>query len=172
MEMSEVPSQAASGSRPVSVGHRATWRRRAEWAVWILLFTVVIGYRWPVIKGWAYRMTNSTPAAASFEWRRDFDAALVEARTTGRPLLVDFYADWCPPCITMKHDVWPDPEVGRLIAAGYVPVAVNVDLAPAIAGRYEVVGIPTVLVIDAEGRVLRTASFLSRGGLRAFLRGE
>ena len=146
------------------------WRGRLEWILWAVVLSLVVGYRWPVLKGWAYKLTGSTPAAASFVWRTDFDAALAEARSSGRPVLVDFYADWCPPCLAMKHDVWPDPEIGRAVSTGFVALQVDVDRQPDLAARYEVESIPTVLVIDAEGRVLRSASFLSRGGLLEFLR--
>jgi thiol:disulfide interchange protein len=147
-------------------------RRHAEWLFWIALFAVLIGYRWPVLKGYVYKATGTTPPGAAFIWRTDLPAALAEAKATGRPVLVDFYADWCPPCIAMKHDVWPDAEVGRALTARYIPVQVDVDRDPAAAARYRIEGIPTVLVLDAEGEVLREAQFLSRGGLLAFLQDE
>uniref|UniRef100_UPI0027155081 thioredoxin family protein n=1 Tax=Aquitalea sp. ASV15 TaxID=2795104 RepID=UPI0027155081 len=35
------------------------------------------------------------------------DAALAEARAQGKPLLLDFYADWCVSCKEMESDTFP-----------------------------------------------------------------
>lgn len=148
---------------------RAPWYRRVEVLLWIALIATVVGLRYPMLKGWWYRSTDRTPPPASFEWRTDYEAALAEARATGRPVFADFHASWCPPCIAMKHDVWPDPEVGRQLTARYVPLSIDVDEDPRTASRYNVRGIPTILVLDANGSVLREASFMSRGGILKFL---
>lgn len=146
--------------------------RRFEVWIWVAVLAAVLTWRWPLVKGWVYRASETPPPAASFEWRTDFDAALAESARVGRPVFVDFQATWCPPCIAMAHDVWPDPEVGRLLTERYVPVSVDVDRHPAIADRYAVRGIPTILVLDSQGRVLRTAWFMSRGGIINFLRDD
>jgi 2,3-bisphosphoglycerate-independent phosphoglycerate mutase len=95
-----------------------------------------------------------------------------EARRTGRLVLVDVGADWCPPCIAMKHDVWSDPEVGRRVAASYVPLLVDADRDDVVSPRYGVSGIPTVLILDASGNVIRRASYLPRSGMLRFLAGD
>jgi thiol:disulfide interchange protein len=134
------------------------------------VFVALLVWRWPLLKGWVYRASDRPAPAASFEWRTDLDAALAEARHLGRPVFADFQADWCPPCIAMAHDVWPDPEVGRLLTERYVPLSIDVDRDPDAAARYRIHGIPTILVLDGDGRVLRRASFMSRGGILDFLR--
>lgn len=72
-----------------------------------------------------------------------FSADVLEA---DRPVLVDFTADWCPPCRVLK------PALAEL--AGERPdvkvVALDVDASPATAARYEVLSLPT-LVLFRDG---------------------
>lgn len=149
-----------------------TWRvpRVSREAVaWITVAAIVLTLQWPMLKGVWYKRTHATPPPSAITWYTDVDKALAAAERTGRPVLVDFAADWCPPCITMKHDVWPDRGVAAAVRAGYVPLLVDVDAQPDVAARYGISGIPSVLVLDDAGRVLRRASFLGASGMRRFL---
>lgn len=156
------------------MGLRARWLRRPsrEAIVWGVVIVVLLLAQWPMLKGRYYQWVGAAPPSSSITWYTDVDAALAEATRTGKPVLVDFAADWCPPCITMKHDVWPDPRVAAAVRNGYVPLLVDIDAQPALADRYQVAGIPTVKVLDETGRVLREASFLGASGMARFLTEE
>lgn len=145
------------------------WAARHERFFWMGLIAVVLLVQWPVLKGFYYRAAETPAPPTSIEWRTDLDAALVEARRAQKLVLVDFSADWCPPCIAMKHDVWPDPVVGRALTQRYVPVLIDVDRNDTVPARYGVRGIPTVLVLDHTGEVVRRATFLSASAMREFL---
>lgn len=59
------------------------------------------------------------------------------------PVLVDFYAPWCGPCKMLA------PMLEQLAGemAGSVKIAkVNVDEAPDIAGRFQITGVPTMIL--------------------------
>lgn len=144
---------------------------RREPVLWLVLLAFVLFMQWPMLKGWYYR-ASGTPPTSAVEWRTDFEAALAEARQTDRLVLVDVSADWCPPCVAMKHDVWSDAEVGRQVAASYVPLLVDADRDDVVAPRYGVSGIPAVLIVDGDGRLVRRASYLPRSGMLRFLAGE
>ena len=164
-----VPAQPLSrGRRPIG----ALWRRR-EPLLWAALLAIVLTAQWPMLKGWYYRATGASAPASSIAWRTDLDAALAEARSTNKRVLVDFSADWCPPCQAMKHDVWPHPQVEKAISAGFVPVLVDADRDTVLADRYQVASIPTILLLDTDGRVARRNNgFLSRSGMLRFLADE
>src|SRR5690606_191277 len=98
---------SATGARQAGASCAAgacPWTRRPwNWLLWGALLAGVVAVQWPFLKGMVYRQVEAP--ASSIGWRTDFDAALVEAARTNRPLLVDFTADWCPPCHVMKHEV-------------------------------------------------------------------
>jgi len=148
---------------------RALWRRR-EPVAWAALLAVVLTIQWPMLKGWYYKTTGAEAPASAIAWRTDFDGALAEARSANKRVLVDFSADWCPPCVAMKHDVWPHPQVARAVDAGYVALLVDADRDTVLAARYQVSAIPTVLLLDGDGRVVkRNDGFLPRAGMLRFL---
>jgi thioredoxin len=78
-----------------------------------------------------------------------FDETLA---TTEELLLVDFWAPWCGPCRAIS----PVLEALERDQAGRVKLAkVNVDEEPALAGRYAVRSIPTILLVK-NGRIVDT----------------
>jgi thiol:disulfide interchange protein len=145
---------------------------RHEKLLWAAAIAVVIVVQWPMLKGSFYRAAATPPPPSSIEWRTDLNAALNEVQRTDKQVLIDVSADWCPPCIAMKHDVWPDPDVERSVAQSYVPVLIDADRDFAVMDRYGIRGIPAVLIVDGNGTLIRRASFLSASGMVKFLRSE
>jgi thioredoxin 2 len=82
------------------------------------------------------------------------------------PVLVDFWAPWCGPCRMVSPLV---ERVGREHAGRLKVVKLNVDEAPAIAGRYRVQGIPLLVLIQERSERDRLVGAVPLAQLQAWL---
>jgi len=89
-------------------------------------------------------------AANAIAWVGSFSEGLAEARQTDRPMMIDFYTDWCGWCKKLDAETYVNGQV--IAAAGdFVSVKVNADVDKEIASRYKITGFPTILFTDAAG---------------------
>lgn len=96
----------------------------------------------PTHSGKADVVVNAASKAA-------FDQAALKAKGL---ILVDFYADWCPPCRQLGPLL---AEIAQEQAGKLTVVKVNVDKVPELAQQYQVKGIPH-LVLLRDGKTVDT----------------
>ncbi len=163
---------SAAGRAPSRRDLPGLWARYRGRLPWRIAIAFLLAIQWPLLKEMAYGVLKIPPPPDHIAWRTDYAAALAEAKQSGRPVLLDFTASWCPPCQVMKREVWPDEEVGRLVDRSFIPVLMDLDQVDGgrAAQRYAVSTIPTILVVDGDGQVLRGGQFMSRGEMVKFLK--
>jgi thiol:disulfide interchange protein DsbD len=83
-----------------------------------------------------------------------YDPAKVNA--LGRPAVVDFSASWCLPCIELDKKTFSDPRVREALnRRGLFKADMTKAAAPetmALAEKYAILGVPTVIFLDASGQ--------------------
>ncbi|MBX3264257.1 MAG: thioredoxin family protein [Labilithrix sp.] len=105
------------------------------------------------------------PNAPEIVWMTNEDAALAKANAEGKPVLIDFGAEWCAACKKLEHQTFPDPNV-RSEAQRFVALRVDAtddedEAVVKLKDKYKVVGLPTVIMLDKSGKeVVRFNDFV------------
>ena len=104
---------------------------------------------------------------------RELELALENARRQHRPVLLDFYADWCIACKEMDRDTFGDPAVSRTLE-GFdllrADVTGNTDQDKALLKRFNLVGPPGVIFFGGDGREVRERRVIGFMEARDFLK--
>lgn len=79
--------------------------------------------------------------------------AMSAAKKSGKPVILVFSAAWCPPCQTMKRDVYPSAEV-KAFHDKFVWAYIDIDdpRNESAATKYGVNSIPHIEFLSAEGK--------------------
>lgn len=79
-----------------------------------------------------------------------------------KPVLVDFFAEWCGPCKMMSPIL---KEVKDSLGDNVTIIKVDVDKNPQAAAAYQVQGVPTLIVFKGGKPVWRQSGVVPKQGL-------
>jgi thiol:disulfide interchange protein DsbD len=98
---------------------------------------------------------------------QELDGRLAQAKAVGKPVILDYYADWCTDCLRMEKSTFRDPRVREQMKSRFVLLQADVTdpnsaEVKALKKRFDVFGPPAMLFFGADGaerRELRAYGF-------------
>lgn len=142
----------------------------------VLLAAALVSVR--PLQDWAF----STPHAQTQTHLNFTPVASVEAlnqalaQAKGRPVMLDLYADWCVACKEFEKYTFSDPQVQQALGDTVLlqaDVTANNAKDVALLKHLQVLGLPTILFFDAEGKEhpeARVTGFMDAAAFSAHLR--
>ena len=126
------------------------WMGRVKQVFGVLLLAVALWIVWPVLR----------PSAGSTEFVRVDSVAQLDQKLVapGKPVMLDFYADWCVSCKEMEAFTFSDARVKAKLDTMLllqVDVTANTAEHQQLLKRFHLFGPPGIVFFDAQGREIR-----------------
>lgn len=110
---------------------------------------------------------KTTTEKSELQWFASENSALDHAKQTGTFVLLDFSAEWCEACHELDREVFTHPTIIPLLKK---MTLLRIDMTEdneeisTIREKYGIVGLPTVLVLDKNGAVLKSPKIFGKLG--------
>lgn len=114
------------------------------------------------------------PANQGINWQPYEERLLKSARSDGKPVIIDFYAEWCLPCKELEKSTFRTPDIAEK-AEGFMTLKVDLTRdtsspAKSLREMYGIRGVPTVIFLDRQGNEIEELRFVGFLGAEEFLR--
>lgn len=121
---------------------------------------------------------SRTPAAlfTYVDSMTSLNQKLSDAKQAKKPVMIEFFATWCPYCKAVDTNVLSDPKIRQLMS-DFVTLRVDIsenslELA-SMMDRYQVYGVPTMIFYDKQGQQYKARNLddgITKAGLLSTLK--
>ncbi|MCP5267739.1 MAG: protein-disulfide reductase DsbD [Zoogloeaceae bacterium] len=139
-----------------------------------MLVGALSGARDPLQPLASLRSGSSASDIAHLPFERVKTVAELDARlrSAGRPVMLDFYADWCVSCKEMERFTFSDPRVQQQLANTLLlqaDVTANSDEDKALLQRFDLFGPPGIIFFDKAGEEIKGVRVIGFQNAETFL---
>jgi len=123
----------------------------------MLIPSLILGLGIFATSQWASRTDLSAEVenSATLTWTHSEDEAIAAALEANKPIMVDFWAEWCEACKKMDKTTFLDPDVRNELAANWIILKLDLtednDANDEIQEKYQLAGLPTLILLQKDG---------------------
>ena len=169
----------------IALGARSFLPQTGAWMMWLqralglVLVALAIWIVWPAISVVTGNQTQTStrtekriPPDLVFQVVRsseELERILQKAKSDNKPVMLDFYADWCISCKEMEAITFANSEVGKAMSRFVliqVDVTINNQQSQALLKQFGLYGPPAILFFNGAGeeqKALRVVGFMAPG---------
>jgi len=130
----------------------------------------------PLGRAQVAQIAGESAARPGDEWQtvtqmNELNRILAESKSTEKPVLVDWYADWCISCKVIEHEVLPDPKIVSQLKGFRLIRFDMTESSPeqrALLDRYKLFGPPALLFFGKDGNELANARVVGEIDVEGF----
>jgi thiol:disulfide interchange protein DsbD len=100
---------------------------------------------------------ETAKAALKNGWKYYSEDAMAQAKAQGKPVIIDFFADWCVACVELDEKTFSTSqflEVSKNFVLLKVDASENFPELGDLQKKYGVYGLPTIVFVDKNGEIL------------------
>jgi thioredoxin 1 len=103
--------------------------------------------------------------------QQSYKQVLAKAKASHKQIFVDAFATWCAPCKELRKTTFKDPRAAAYFNQHFINFSIDVEKGDGInlAKTWQVEGLPTLLIVDENGKVLANhTGYVDGNGLMQF----
>lgn len=140
-------------------------------AITILVLVVIVSFIYYSMKVAPFISDEKYTYIAGMRWYKSYEEGQKAAKEQNKPMLVYFWAIWCKFCRTLHEEVYPDPEISKILKEDFILVAIDLDENKADARRFGVQYPPYLIFLTPEGKpITAIPGYVSKEQLRPILK--
>ena len=108
-------------------------------------------------------------ASQAIMWDSSYESGAKKASQAKKPIMIDFYTDWCGWCKKLDLEVYADAKI-QSISDDFICIKVNCERDQGTANQFKISGFPTVMFLSPQAQTVRRVDgFIDKDTMKTYM---